>query len=94
MIAREGKAFIATQFGIDVIKSLGEHDIVSPVLTAVWSKRLKDIVDGSLSSSLFYKEMLQYVREMTARFIHLNMNVEEKQVTCCWEMREMPKPCR
>ncbi|PKC50291.1 prokaryotic type I DNA topoisomerase, partial [Rhizophagus irregularis] len=43
MIAREGKTFYATQFGIDVINSIGEHDIVSPVLTAVWSKKLKDI---------------------------------------------------
>ncbi|WP_449441619.1 DNA topoisomerase [Ureibacillus acetophenoni] len=81
MIGRQGKTFIATQFGIDLIMSLGEHDIVSPVLTAVWSKKLKDIVDGSLSSSLFYREMLQYVRETTSSFIQINMDVEEKQQT-------------
>ena len=80
MIAREGKTFLATQFGIDVIISLGDHDIVSPVLTAIWSKKLKDIVDGQLNSSLFYKEMLQYVRETTSNFNNLSMDVEEKQV--------------
>ena len=80
MVARDGKTFLATQFGIDVISSLGNHDIVSPVLTAIWSKKLKDIVDGQLNSSLFYKEMLQYVRETTSRFNNLSMDVEEKQV--------------
>lgn len=92
MIAREGKTFFATQFGIDLIKSLGEHDIVSPVLTAIWSKKLKDIVDGCLSSSLFYKEMLQYVRETTASFIQLNMEVEEKQVTVVGKCVKCQRP--
>ena len=53
MMAREKKSFVATQFGIDVIASLHGHDVVSPVLTAVWSKKLKDIVDGTLSSAAF-----------------------------------------
>lgn len=78
MIARKGKSFMATQFGIDVITSIGEHDIVSPELTAIWSKKLKDIVDGQLSSSEFYKEMLHYVKQTTKGFIDLNMNVAEK----------------
>ncbi|MBD8025138.1 type IA DNA topoisomerase [Ureibacillus sp. Re31] len=78
MIARKGKSFMATQFGIDVIMSIGEHDIVSPELTAIWSKKLKDIVDGQLSSSEFYKEMLHYVKQTTKCFIDLNMSVAEK----------------
>lgn len=80
MLTREGKTFKATQFGIDVIQSIGEHDIVSPVLTAIWSKKLKDIVDGQLSSSQFYIEMLLYVKKATSSFLDLDMNVEEKQV--------------
>nr|WP_146139631.1 DNA topoisomerase [Lysinibacillus timonensis] len=79
MIAREGKTFKATQFGIDVIHSIGEHDIVSPILTAIWSKKLKDIVDGNLSSRQFYQDMLTYVKETTASFINIEMNVEEKE---------------
>jgi len=92
MIAREGKTFIATQFGIDVITSLGEHDIVSPVLTAVWSKKLKDIADGSLNSSLFYKEMLQYVQDTTSKFISIPMNVEEKKVNVVGKCVECQSP--
>lgn len=80
MIARQGKSFLATQFGIDVIQSLGNHDVVSPVLTAVWSKKLKDIVDGQLNSRQFYQEMLQFVQDTTARFKAIEMEVAEKQV--------------
>lgn len=80
MIAREGKSFKATQFGIDVIQSIGEHDIVSPELTAIWSKKLKDIVDGQLSSSEFYKEMLAYVKQTTDGFVSLNLHVAQKQI--------------
>ncbi|QCR32286.1 DNA topoisomerase [Lysinibacillus sp. SGAir0095] len=80
MIAREGKSFKATQFGIDVIQSIGNHDIVSPELTAIWSKKLKDIVDGQLSSGQFYKEMLAYVKQSTDGFVSLNLDVAEKQI--------------
>ncbi|HWL11881.1 MAG TPA: DNA topoisomerase [Ureibacillus sp.] len=92
MIAREGKSFKATQFGIDVIQSIGDHDIVSPELTAIWSKKLKDIVDGELSSSQFYKEMLAYVKQTTDGFIGLNMTVAEKQIVVVGKCLQCGQP--
>ncbi|MDI7742020.1 DNA topoisomerase [Lysinibacillus fusiformis] len=92
MIAREGKSFKATQFGIDVIQSIGEHDIVSPELTAIWSKKLKDIVDGQLSSGQFYKEMLSYVKQTTDGFIGLNMTVAEKQTVVVGKCLQCGQP--
>ncbi len=80
MMTREGKSLAATDFGIDVITSLGDHDVVSPVLTAVWSKKLKDIVDGSLSSRQFYTEMQQFIEQTTAKMKALEMTVAEKEV--------------
>ena len=80
MMTREGKSLAATDFGIDVIASLGDHDVVSPVLTAVWSKKLKDIVDGSLSSRQFYAEMQQFIEQTTAKMKELEMTVAEKEV--------------
>ena len=80
MMAREGKSFVATDFGIDVISSLGDHDVVSPVLTAIWSKKLKDIVDGSLSSRDFYRQMRQFIEETTDKMKALEMEVAEKEV--------------
>lgn len=80
MMAREKKSFVATQFGIDVIASLQGHDVVSPVLTAIWSKKLKDIVDGKLSSAAFYQEMLTFIDETTASMKALEMEVAEKEI--------------
>ena len=80
MIERTNKSINATQFGIDVIASLGNHDVVSPVLTAVWSKKLKDIIDGQLSSAQFYKEMLTFIEQTTANMKALDLAVAEKEI--------------
>lgn len=79
MMGRDKKSFFATQFGLDVIASLQGHDVTSPVLTAVWSKKLKDIVDGQLDSRTFYQEMLAFIQETTERMKALDMAVAEKQ---------------
>ncbi|WP_332651259.1 type IA DNA topoisomerase [Lysinibacillus sp. 54212] len=80
MMRREGKSLAATHFGIDVIQSLKDHDVVSPILTAIWSKKLKDIVDGNMSARQFYTEMQSYIIDTTAKFKALQMNVEQKEV--------------
>ncbi len=80
MMERQGKSLAATDFGIDVIESLGNHDVVSPVLTAIWSKKLKDIVDGQLSSRDFYDDMRQFIVETTDRMKALDMAVAEKEI--------------
>ncbi|RHW37634.1 type IA DNA topoisomerase [Lysinibacillus yapensis] len=92
MIAREGNSLKATSFGIDVIQSLAHHEIVSPELTAVWSKKLKDIADGQMNSSEFYKEMLGYVKQITDKFIALNMDVAEKEVVTVGKCPECGQP--
>ena len=80
MMERQGKSIAATQFGIDVIGSLGNHDVVSPELTAVWSKKLKDIVDGVLPSQQFYVEMQKYVVEATEQMKSIEMGVQAKEI--------------
>lgn len=79
MIEREGKSFKATKFGIEVIEALRGHDVVSPVLTAVWSKKLKDIVDGTLESRQFYAELIDYVQQTTEQMKQLEMEVAQKE---------------
>lgn len=80
MIERDKKSFQATSFGREVIQSLQGHDVVSPELTAIWSKKLKDIVDGELSSRDFYTDMLQFVHETTAKLKQIELAVPEKEV--------------
>lgn len=80
MLERQGKSIAATQFGIDVIESMKHHEIVSPILTAIWSKKLKDIVDGTLSSRQFYEEMQRYIVDSLASFKAIEMEVAQKEV--------------
>lgn len=79
MMTRDKKSFQATAFGREVIQGLAGHDVVSPELTAVWSKKLKDIVDGTLSSRDFYCDMLAFVHETTEKMKALEMTVAEQQ---------------
>lgn len=79
MMEREGKSFKATKFGMEVIAALRGHDVVSPVLTAIWSKKLKDIVDGTLESRQFYMELIQYVKQTTEQMKQLEMEVAQKE---------------
>lgn len=79
MIERQGKSFAATKFGIEVIEALRGHDVISPVLTAIWSKKLKDIVDGQLASRQFYSELVQYVQQTTEQMKQLEMEVAKKE---------------
>lgn len=69
MIARKGKAFYATQFGIDIIDALKGKDIVSPELTAKWEIKLSDIESGKMNHKDFYFEMLAYTEKETKHFI-------------------------
>lgn len=79
MMERQGKSITATNFGIDVIMSLKQHDVVSPGLTAIWSKKLKDIADGKLPSKQFYEQLIRYVMETTAQMKNIDIGVAPKE---------------
>ncbi|OCS90478.1 type IA DNA topoisomerase [Caryophanon latum] len=80
MIERDKKSFRATAFGRAVIAQLQGHDVVSPELTAIWSKKLKDIVDGQLSSRDFYADMLAFIHDTTNKLKQLDIAVAQQEV--------------
>ena len=45
-IERDGRALVATEKGLNVIRLLGEHPLTSPSLTGDWEHRLARIEDG------------------------------------------------
>lgn len=69
MLTKKGKSIRATDFGIKIIEILSGRDIISPILTAQWEKKLQDIENGDLPPEAFYKEMIQYVKEQTDDFV-------------------------
>ena len=52
-VEREGRALVATEKGINVIKFLGEHALTSPSMTGDWEHRLGRIEEGEESRERF-----------------------------------------
>ena len=85
MIERKGKVINATDFGIKVIELLRGKDIISPILTAEWEKKLRAIESGDLAPEAFYSDMLSYVEKETKSFDSLvgNFSSADKKKTVC-----------
>jgi DNA topoisomerase III len=62
-IEREGRALIATEKGIQVIRLLGSHPLTSPELTGDWERRLGLIEQGSDSRPAFMSDIAKFATE-------------------------------
>ena len=56
-IEREGRALVATEKGIQVIRLLGDHQLTSPELTGEWERRLELIAQGTESRPSFMRDI-------------------------------------
>ncbi|BBW98929.1 type IA DNA topoisomerase [Geobacillus subterraneus] len=70
-IEKKGKVYQATPFGIEVVDMLQGLDVVSPVLTAQWEKKLHEIENGQRTFASFQEEMVAYTKELTNRLFHM-----------------------
>src|SRR5258707_12127336 len=52
-LERDGRALVATEKGLNVIRLLGEHALTSPGLTGSWEQRLGKIERGEDSRKQF-----------------------------------------
>jgi DNA topoisomerase-3 len=59
-IEREGRALLATEKGIQVIRLLGEHELTSPELTGQWERRLELIAQGEESRPSFMNDIARF----------------------------------
>jgi DNA topoisomerase III len=62
-IERDGRALIATEKGIQVIRLLGAHPLTSPELTGDWERRLGLIEQGSDSRPAFMADIEKFATE-------------------------------
>jgi DNA topoisomerase-3 len=62
-VEREGRALVATEKGINVIRFLGEHALTSPSLTGDWEHRLARIEEGEESRERFMHDIAAFARE-------------------------------
>src|ERR687896_542677 len=62
-LEREGRALVATEKGIQVVRLLGEHPLTSPELTGNWEKRLGLIEQGEDSRPSFMSDIAKFATE-------------------------------
>ncbi|MGZ4202653.1 MAG: DNA topoisomerase, partial [Thermoleophilaceae bacterium] len=62
-IEREGRALVATEKGMQVIKLLGEHALTSPELTGTWEHRLGLIEQGEDSRLAFMSDIAKFAKD-------------------------------
>jgi DNA topoisomerase-3 len=62
-IERDGRALVATEKGIQVIRLLGEHKLTSPELTGSWERRLRLIEQGGDTRPAFMDDIKKFTTE-------------------------------
>jgi DNA topoisomerase-3 len=62
-IEREGRALVATEKGLNVIRLLAEHPLTSPALTGDWERRLSLIERGEEARERFMSDIAKFAGE-------------------------------
>src|SRR6185437_1961775 len=62
-IERDGRALVATEKGLNVIRLLGEHPLTSPSLTGDWETRLGKIEHGEEPREAFMRDIALFAGE-------------------------------
>jgi DNA topoisomerase-3 len=62
-IERDGRALVATEKGLNVIRLLNEHALTSPSLTGSWEQRLGQIERGEESRKKFMSDIAGFAQE-------------------------------
>jgi DNA topoisomerase-3 len=62
-IERDGRALVATEKGIQVIRLLGEHQLTSPELTGSWEHRLRLIEQAKDTRPAFMEDIKKFTTE-------------------------------
>src|SRR5258707_15669932 len=62
-VERDGRALVATEKGLNVIRLLNEHALTSPGLTGSWEQRLGKIERGEDSRKKFMSDIAGFAQE-------------------------------
>jgi len=83
-IERDGRALVATEKGIQVIRLLGAHPLTSPELTGDWERRLALIERGEDSRPAFMKDIGSFITETVAELDKLKgVQIERAKLGPC-----------
>lgn len=75
MVEVKGKSYYATDYGISLILGLGDLDIASPTLTAVWETKLIEMENANYDPRQFDKEMRAYISDTVTKLKGLKVSI-------------------
>lgn len=75
MVEVKGKSYYATEYGISLILGLGDLDIASPSLTAVWESKLLEMEKANYDPIQFDKEMREYISNTVTKLKSLKVSI-------------------
>ena len=62
-VERDGRALVATEKGLNVIRLLADHPLTSPALTGDWEHRLNAIEEGTETRKKFMADIARFAGE-------------------------------
>lgn len=71
--------FRPTEFGTNIIATIGDRDVCSPMLRAVWEQKLRQVEAGTFTGS-FEREMVEYITEETASLLAFTGKISDKPI--------------
>ena len=81
---RDGRALVATEKGVQVIRLLGEHPLTSAKLTGDWEARLNKIEKGEDSRPAFMKDIKDFITDTVAELDKLKgVQIERAKLGPC-----------
>jgi DNA topoisomerase III len=83
-IERDGRALVATEKGIQVIRLLGEHKLTSPELTGSWERRLRLIEHAEDTRPAFMEDIKKFTTETVQELDKLKgVQIERAKLGLC-----------
>jgi DNA topoisomerase-3 len=83
-IERDGRALVATEKGVQVIRLLNSHPLTSPALTGDWERRLGKIEHGEDSRPKFMSDIAEFTRQTVEELDKLkDVKIERQNLGPC-----------
>jgi DNA topoisomerase-3 len=83
-IERDGRALVATEKGVQVIRLLNSHPLTSPALTGDWERRLGMIEHGQDSRPKFMSDIAEFTRQTVEELDKLkDIKIERQNLGPC-----------
>ncbi len=76
-VERDGRAFVVSEKGLNVIRLLGEHALTSPGLTGDWERRLALIETGGDSREAFMGDIVKFTESTVGE---LDRNLKDVRI--------------